>query len=256
MRRMVLIHGAGGGAWQWRDWLPVLNRLKAEVVALELKPNPTSLAATRLEDYLAQVLAVLEQDEGPTALIGASLGGLLALLAAAERPVSALALVNPVPPRGVPGWPPPARSFDPSAAHPPRPQGHARNKGRAGRVFPDVQAWSTLVRDQTAAALADGSEDAIDYAHARWRDESGAVLNAAWAGVPAGPILAPALVLAGRLDATVPPTVSQALAERLGADFVSLARTGHLGALLGRRARYGALLTACWLRGQAAFADA
>ena len=54
------------------------------------------VAATRLQDYQAQVRAALAALPRPRVLVGASLGGLLALDAA--EGADAVVLVNPLPP--------------------------------------------------------------------------------------------------------------------------------------------------------------
>ena len=91
--KVVLVHGAGGGAWEWQEWEKELRELdNIEIVALSLEPNKDNLAATGLDDYCEQVTRHAAGDHD-TVLIGASLGGLLSLLVAQKCTARALILV-------------------------------------------------------------------------------------------------------------------------------------------------------------------
>lgn len=218
----VLVHGAGGGGWEWQSWAPVLARGGLAVFAPDLRWAPGGPAATTLDDYQDQVDAWCAAAGAGLVLVGASLGGLLALRAAARHPPAALVLVNPVPPAGVRPWP--------------------RFKDRAA-----VVAWSRAPLAATAAALPGLPMAHVRAIHRRWRDESGQALAQAAAGVFAPAPLCPVLVLAGADDAEVPPASSRALADRLGAGCLVLPGHGHLSPLLGERAARVAALAVHWL---------
>lgn len=220
-RVAVFVHGAGGGGWEWGVWARVFAAHGYEVVAPDLAPGPAGLAGTTLQDYAGQVEAWLADVERrrPGAfrvLVGASLGGLLALMRSPAADV--LVLVNPMPPEGLPAPPRPAVV----------PWG--RNASLAG----------------TRRAMPDADEAAALFAFRRWRDESGQVLDQAAAGVaferPRGPVL----VLASDDDGDVPPERSEALARQLGARFQPWPGS-HVGPLLGRRAAEAAGLAVEWL---------
>ena len=95
--------------------------------------------------------------------------------------------------------------------------------------------------------MPDADDAASMHAFRRWRDESGAVLEQARAGIAVELPRCPTLVLSGELDDDVPPTLSRALAVRLAADFERLPQCSHLGPLLGSRAASIAERTATWL---------
>ena len=220
----LLIHGAGGGAWEWAVWHRVLAARGIEAAAVELVPGVGRCAGTRLQDYVEQVVVAAR---GADVLVGASLGGLLALAAAPARPRAALVLVNPLPPTP---W---------AAALPAR------------AAYPDVVPWG---RDASLAstrrALPDADAATAQWAWRRWRDESGAVLNAARAGIEGPAPACPVLVLASELDDDVPPTISVALATAYGASCVMLPGASHVGPLLGRGASRAATFAAGWLETQ------
>mgnify|MGYP003582939830 FL=1 len=89
----MLVHGAGGGAWEWNVWRAVFAAQGIDVVAPDLQPVAAGLPATGLRDYVAQVAEALQALPRPRAVVGASLGRLLARACAGEG--HALVLINP-----------------------------------------------------------------------------------------------------------------------------------------------------------------
>lgn len=55
--RVVCVHGAGGGGWEWSIWARGLAVAGFDVLAPDLVPAHGGLAATRLADYREQVRA-------------------------------------------------------------------------------------------------------------------------------------------------------------------------------------------------------
>lgn len=228
---VVCVHGAGGGGWEWGIWARVLGARGCDVIAPDLQPVAAGVVATRFADYRDQVLQWCRGVDAPVVLVGASLGGLLALAAAGPAEAVALVLVNPLPPRG----------FAESVPHKARP-------APAPALRPALIPWGReRVLASTRRALPDADDAARLYAFRRWRDESGAVLEEARAGISTEPLRCPALVLASERDADVPFAVSRALASALPADFESLAQASHVGPLLGRSAAATAQRAADWL---------
>lgn len=219
---VLAVHGAGGGGWEWRLWAPVLAARGWRLHAPDLVPDPAGLAQTGFRHYQAQVEGAAQALPPPVVLLGASLGGLLALAAAARVRPAALVLVNALPPAGTGARLPPRR-------------------------WPPVVSWSQAALSGTVADLPDADLASARWAHRRWRDESGAVLAQAWAGVAVAMPACPVLVLTGALDRDVPPPVSRALAAHLDADRAEVDGCSHLGILLGARAALAAALVAAWL---------
>jgi pimeloyl-ACP methyl ester carboxylesterase len=165
---------------------------------------------TTLEDYATQVRDRLLSLPRPRVIVGASLGGLLAAMCAADA--DALILVNPVPCRP---W-------------------HSQLPARQ---------WSGVVhwrRDARLEMTRDGMEDAdpasMLFAYRRWRDESGAVLRSAWEGVEVARPACPALFVVSAADEDVPQAVSRAMAGEWSARSVEAFAASHLGPLLGEAA--------------------
>ncbi|MET0224903.1 MAG: alpha/beta hydrolase family protein [Dokdonella sp.] len=217
---VVCVHGAGAGGWEWAIWARVLAARGFAVFAPDLQPAAAGIESTRLADYRAQVLEWCQGVDAPIVLVGASLGGRLALQAARAAAARALVLVNPLPSDGLAGSTPRPRRV---------PWG--RERSLAG----------------TRRAMADADVAARLHAFRRWRDESGAVLDEACARFPLERQACPVLVLASECDKDVPAAGSRALAAALTADFELLTAATHVGPLLGRDAAVTAARAADWI---------
>ena len=215
----VLVHGAGGGAWEWNPWRAALAARGLVVATPELQPHPDGLAATGFDDYAMQVRTLLEAMPRPRALIGASLGGLLALRCADAA--DTLVLINPLPP------------------HPwsePMPRGASA----------DVVPWRLTARlAGTRRALADSDDATALFAFRQWRDESTRVLEDARRVAIERPEI-PLLFIASADDEDVPATTTEALALEWGGECWRVPG-GHVSPLLGRQAPALAARVADWL---------
>jgi len=217
----LFVHGAGAGGWEWNVWRGVFAASGVEVVALDLAPVPSGLQHTGFDDYLRQVRDALRDLPRPRALVGASLGGLLAACAAGDA--DALVLVNPLPPAP---W-------------------HARLSPRA---WPDVVPWRRDARlSSTRRALPDADEATALFAFRHWRDESGSVMGTAYAGVEVGRPACPVLCMASQIDEDVPPALTMALATEWQSDLLRVPAVSHVGPLLGRDATGAAAQALAWL---------
>ncbi|WP_189454415.1 alpha/beta fold hydrolase [Cognatilysobacter bugurensis] len=218
----LCVHGAGGGAWEWALWRGVFNAHGVECGAIDLQPADGGPASTGVDDYVAQVRIALTAMPRPRALVGASLGGLLALACADDA--DALVLVNPLPPTP---W---------ASRLPPH-------------TWPDVVRWSTDARlASTRRALFDSDEATVIEAMRRWRDESGRVLRDAHAGLDVEPPRCPVLCIASGRDEDVPPALTAECAFAWSADLMRLPEASHVGPLLGREATSTAARVVGWLQ--------
>lgn len=215
------LHGAGGGSWEWNRWRPVWEAEGVRVAAPDLEPIDAGLAATALDDYAVQARAALRALPRPRAVVGASLGGLLAAMVADEA--DALVLVNPLPPA-------------PFAQRMP------------AREWPDTVRWRGDARlAATCRALPDADDATRLFAFRHWRDESGRVLREAQAGVEVPRPACPTLCIASLEDDDVPAALTCTLAHAWEADLMRLP-TGHVGPLLGRNAATYAHAALAWAR--------
>jgi pimeloyl-ACP methyl ester carboxylesterase len=221
---LVLVHGAGGGGWEWDPWKPVCEKAGWRFVAPDLIPvKDGGLAKTTFDDYLAQVRKwATDAREKPVVLIGASMGGALALKAAESVSPAALVLVNSVPPAGV-------------------------GSKRPADPYPEIMRWANGPLQETRDAMPDSDEKMIQKAWKRWRDESGTVMNALRAGVAVRKPSCPTLVLISEKDTDVSPETSLALTRWAGADMQWYQGMSHVGPLMSTRAEEVAAMTLNWL---------
>ncbi len=217
---IVCIHGAGGGGWEYAKWDPIFRAAGYRVIANDLVPVAAGLADTHFDDYLAQVKA-WPPVGASTILIGASMGGILALQAAEALNPAALVLVNSVPPAGV-GAP------------------------RAVKSYPSLIQWANGPLEETASALFDSDEATVQWAWPRWRDESGPVLQEIASGISVKPPAYPTLVVLGTEDTDIPYQSGLALAKWAGADVHLYHGMSHVGPLLSRRAEEVAQAIMLW----------
>ncbi|WP_397608336.1 alpha/beta fold hydrolase [Silanimonas sp.] len=224
--RALFLHGAGAWGGQWVIWRRLFEAEGWQVDAPDFEPAAGGLAATRFDDYVAQAVDAVEAAPVDV-LVGASLGGLLAVaamarVAQASRP-RALVLVNPLPPAP---W---------IAAVPP-----FTNSS-------DVVPWCSEGRfASTQRALPEAGFADQQLAFRHWRDESAAVLHEAHAGLPWSDTGVPTLLIASDADEAIPPAVSGAYAQGIGA---SLCRVpgGHVAPVMGPSAVRSAQAALAWL---------
>lgn len=217
----LCVHGAGAGGWEWAIWRAVFEGAGIAVAAPDLMPPAEGVAHATFDAYAAQVRNALIALPRPRALVGASLGGLLALRCADAA--DALVLVNPLP-------------TAPWHAHLP------------ARTWPDVVAWGHDARlHGTRRALPDADDATALFAFRHWRDESGAVLRDAYAGMAVPRPAVPVLCVVSMHDEDVQPRAVLAMAQAWDADVLRLPGASHAGALLGREAAGCARRVADWL---------
>ncbi len=219
---VLFIHGAGGGGWEWNIWTRVFQAHGFYVHAPDCLPSTAGLANTTLQDYQLQMQQHLSAINSPKIIVGASLGGLLALMNADQ--VDAMVLINPMPPAPF----------------------HLQIPTR--EKYPDIIPWQSSASLQgTRRALFDCDDMTCLYAFRHWRDESGAVMNAAMAGVTIVQPVCPVLLMASEQDKDVPFSASKTFASNLNASFINLPTSSHVGPLLGRTAMQCALQAVAFL---------
>ena len=218
----IFVHGAGGGGWEWSSWRPVFEKAGWVCVTQDLMPAKAGIAATRFSTYLTQV-----QNWGrlhrpsKLVLIGASMGGILALKASEKLKPDALVLVNSVGPLGA----------------------IPRNM----KTYPSVIEWSKGTLKETQDSMPDSDDASIQFAFHHWRDESGAVLSAIANGITVEQPSCPLLVIISNRDTDVPNEIGKTIAKRFGGELQTFQGMSHVGPLLGTRAPKVAAFTVEWL---------
>ena len=183
----LLIHGAGGGSWQWGRWQRRMEALGIGALTPQLTPGKHGLAQTGLDQYLEQ-LDQIASAARVDLIVGASMGAVLAWQLAARHQRTRLVLINPP----CPGTP--ASAF-------PGPLIHWRG----------AKPLSSTRRHMAGASDLD-----CYYAHQRWRDESSLALTQAqrWRAAPAA---VDTLLIVGDRDPAAANDGGLALARSLAA---------------------------------------
>ncbi|MES2034529.1 MAG: alpha/beta hydrolase [Pseudomonadota bacterium] len=103
---VIMVHGAFCGGWVFERFREPFEAAGHAVLTPDLPghaPGAGGVAGKSMTDYAVAVAELCRQAAEPPILIGHSMGGLVAQLAAARAPVSSLILLAPSPPWGVPG---------------------------------------------------------------------------------------------------------------------------------------------------------
>lgn len=214
-----MVHGAGGGGWEYDFWRPVFERAGYRVESPDLAPGPMGLGKTTIADYTKQVESIGK----PDVLIGASMGGVLVLKAAAKLRPRYLVLVCSGLPAGI-------------------------SPTKTGPPYPEVVRWKDGPYEDTVASMPDSDEATRRWAWTRWRDESGAVLNEMQAGVPVTRPKARTLSVIPLADDTISPADQVKLARWAKADILQFEGMSHVGPLLSTSAQDVAKSVVKWLR--------
>ncbi|MEO5356666.1 MAG: alpha/beta hydrolase [Nitrospirae bacterium YQR-1] len=106
---LYFIHGANCGSWVWEGFseffkIRGFNSLTPDLRLHGVNPHDKpaqGIAALSLRDYVSDICNELSALDDKAVLIGHSMGGLLAQLAAQSVPVRALVLIEPAPPAGL-----------------------------------------------------------------------------------------------------------------------------------------------------------
>ncbi|HET6615519.1 MAG TPA: alpha/beta fold hydrolase, partial [Dehalococcoidia bacterium] len=91
---VVLVHGAANSASVWTYWQRELASRGYASYAVDLRGHGASdaldLSRTSMHDYAGDVVSLVRELARPPVLMGWSMGGLVAMLAAQQTPVRAI----------------------------------------------------------------------------------------------------------------------------------------------------------------------
>ena len=213
---LVLVHGAANTSGVWRFWRAALAELGWTSVAVDLRGHgsaPGDLAATSMRDYADDVAAALRGAGERPVVVGWSMGGLAAMMAAADEHASACVCLAPSMPARV-------REMGPSV---PLRRGvfGPEEYGITGRDPADQPAMPDLDDDERVVALASLADDSRLA-----RDERRA-------GVVVRSLPCPLLIVTGTADAQWPRSSYDGL--WLAGDYMEAEGASHWGLVLNRR---------------------
>jgi len=226
MTAIVMVHGAFCGGWAFEQFRAPFEAAGFGVLAPDLRGHGADEPGNRvsgvsMSDYAADIAALCAAQAEPPVLLGHSMGGLVAQLAARKARVRALVLLAPSPPWGVA-----TSSFEEAAT-----AFGVQMMGAfsSGAMEPDRSLMRTYSLDRMPKAEREA-------AVARLRPESAAAIRETlnwWldpfmtTSVGPGPIGAPALVICGERDVVHAPATARATAERIGAGYQGMPGMSH-----------------------------
>lgn len=222
---VILLHGIGGGKAIWQGSVAALAAAGFDAIAVDLPGYGGSVDVPPggVDVMAAAVVALMDHLRlDRAALVGHSMGGMVAqeLVATAPVRVSALVLACTSPAFGKPGGDWQARFVAERLAPLDAGGGLPALAARLvpGMVGPLAAAEGVALARQVMGAVPEATYRRVLAAIVAFDRR---------AALPA--IAVPTLCLAGALDRTAPPAVVRGMADRIaGARYVELAGTGHI----------------------------
>ncbi|HLZ74540.1 alpha/beta hydrolase [Phenylobacterium sp.] len=226
MTAIVMVHGAFCGGWCFEAFRAPFEAAGFEVIAPDLRGHaadaPTgAVIGVSMSDYAADIAKLCDSLAEPPVLLGHSMGGLVAQLAARRAKIRALVLLAPSPPWGVVGssLEEAATAFGVQIA----------GLFSSGALEPDrglMRAYSLdrmpkAEREAAVARLRPESAMAVRETLNWWLDPFMTT------SVGPGAIAAPSLVISGQGDVVHSSTTAKAIAERIGATFEIMPGMSH-----------------------------
>jgi pimeloyl-ACP methyl ester carboxylesterase len=220
---VLFIHGILAGGWMFERWLDAFAARGHPAYALDLRghgdtPPGGAFGKVGLADYVDDATAVarwIESTAGTPALVGHSMGGLIAQKLAEGGLASALVLIGTAPPRGI------------TLLTPLLLRTMARYTGALLFSRPLVPRLSDLEPLSLNAVSPEQRPGLLS----RFGAESGRASRQLALGglaVDAAAVRCPVLVVSGDEDRFVPLKAARAVAGRYGAELVVLRGHGHL----------------------------
>jgi pimeloyl-ACP methyl ester carboxylesterase len=221
-----MVHGAFVGGWSFDQFRAPLEAAGHEVLAPDLRGHsadepPDAVIGLSMRDYARDVAALCASLPEPPVLIGHSMGGLVAQLAARMAPLQALVLLAPSPPWGLAGW-----NLEEAVA--------AMGAQMAGLLSNGAVAPSRdIMRQASLSRLAPAAAEPI---LGRLRPESARAMQETlnwWmdpfmtTSIGSGPLAVPSLVVSGEADQIHPPASGRLVAERIGGAFHCAPEMSH-----------------------------
>lgn len=213
---VIMVHGAFCAGWAFDLFRTRFEGAGHRCLAPDLPgrgPGSSGVSGLSMTAYADSIVKLIDGCEAPPVLIGHSLGGLVAQMAAARRPVHSLILLAPSAPWGVGG-----RSMEEAAAALGL-MSVGAYWGQAIAPEPSLSALYSLDRLPPAERAAVFARMTPESGRALWETFNWWLDPFMTTSVPAHRIQAPVLAAAGARDGVNPPSSVRQTAARLGGSF-------------------------------------
>ena len=227
MTTIVMVHGAFCGGWAFDRFRTPFEAAGHQVLTPDLRGHgkgaeAVAVIGVSMADYAADIAAICADLPEPPVLLGHSMGGLVALLAAGKAPVEAVVMLAPSPPWGVASSSVEEAvtafgvqmmgSFSSGALEP----------DRSLMRFYSLDRMPEADREATIARLGRESGLAVRETLNWWLDP---FMTTSVAGATSPQV--PALVISGESDVVHSTATARATARRIGADFKAMPGMSH-----------------------------
>lgn len=213
---VIMVHGAFCGGWAFDRFKAPFEAAGHACLTPDLPgrgPGSGGVAGQSMTDYASFIARLIDGCETPPVLIGHSLGGLVAQMAAARRPVHSLILLAPSAPWGVGG-----QSME-EAATALGLMSLGAYWGAAISPEPSLSAHYSLDRLPPAERADVFARMVPESGRALWETFNWWLDPFMTTSVPAHRIQAPVLAISGARDGVNPPSSVRQTATRLGAAY-------------------------------------
>jgi pimeloyl-ACP methyl ester carboxylesterase len=221
-----MVHGAFCGGWVFDRFRRPFERAGHAVAAPDLpgrgaSASPAGVMGLSMRDFARAVGEVCAAQPRPPILIGHSMGGLVAQLAAASTPIESLILLAPSPPWGVAGSTMEEALTALSL--------HALGPYWSLPVSPDYLSAKRWLFDRLTAAQGSAAFSRMvpESGRALWETLNWWLDPFAATAISPGRISAPALAIAGGRDTLQPPATVALTAARLGGEVRIFPQMSH-----------------------------
>jgi len=226
MTPIVMVHGAFVGGWSFETFRQPFEAMGHKVLAPDLRGHGATeprdrVVGVSMRDYARDIVALCRTLDEPPILVGHSMGGLVAQMAARKVNPRALVLLAPSPPWGLSGL----SLEEVMAAF----GAHVANLLTDGSIEPST----ALMRHYSLKRMSRAEAAPV---LARMRPESARAVRETlnwWldpfmtTSIGPGPLPMPSLVISGQDDRVHPPSTGKLVADRIGGKFVTLPHRSH-----------------------------
>jgi len=239
MGAVVLVHGSWGSSAMWMTYIQFLSQDGWDVYALDLRghgKSEGSVGGASMENYVQDVRQVItEYGVKNPIVIGHSMGGLIALMYAAEHSARAVVSIDPSPSKEVQGE---GEKKEYPAEYSAKDAGMPAHPLRAMKAFPDIKMLSMMRMKMML-----GKESGV----ARSERKLGI-------SIPKEKLAMPVLFVGGELGESVPFGIgiktARAMADYYGKEVIEIKGATHPGILIGLHAKGAVQKIGAWLRTQ------